>query len=151
MSKIDLKYVDFYLDGRDEDAEVTIDLGEIAKQVLAGTDVQVAIRTAASNALAPLVNSEKRAWIAKAQKDGALDGLSGDVAWEHFHNGRVDGLAYVIDDDALEAIELATEDDDEGEDDGVEGEEPADEQEHDEGEEGEDGDKNDSDDDPEEP
>ncbi len=112
----------FYDIGRDEkllknDIDVAT-LGE--KLVQRGGDLRTAIYEAAESAAKPLESGKhRRAWIEEYQTEISKAGGSDESAYAAYLRGRIDELAYALEEDVREAMPMPewADRDDDGEDD----------------------------------
>lgn len=122
MAKLSKDYMIFYLLGREADVlddDDSVDLDELADQMMDGTPVRELCDKVADSIAAPLAHDKQRKeWIEDNRKD--IDEAGGDAgeAFRHYLQGRKDMYAYDLEADIVTAAfeEDAPEDDDDEDD-----------------------------------
>jgi hypothetical protein len=137
MATIKGDYWKFYLDGRYEKRLLKHEIEEavLVERMDSGTPFREAIAEACAKVTVPLeTGKRKREWLAVHQAD--LVGLNADEAYAAYLQGRVDELAYALEQNVLTALgdrflgkEEDSGDDDDDDDDGEEDDEEDDDEE----------------------
>ncbi len=123
LTNFQTSYLFFYLAGRDEPSprNLKLDLEEIAQKAIAGpSDVHTVIRAAVELAMKPFEQGAKRKEFLADNEDEIFSaGGDGDVAYQHYLQGRIDQHTYKITNPVLDAMtaEVCDEGGEEDEDD----------------------------------
>lgn len=127
--KLDPAYVSFYLDGREDRLlKHNIDTIQVAEEVGDGKgSIHELLLKAATSAAEPLrVDRKKRAWLEEFEEEIKSAGGNGELAYQHYVQGRIDEVVHRLDGEVVEELtdmhgdESDDEDEDEDEDDNEE-------------------------------
>lgn len=121
MASIKGDYWQFYMDGRCEKRRLKNDIDEealVEEMVGEGTPLRDAVLFACARAAAPLEGGKaKRQWTEEHKDAIKTAGGDADAAYGAYLQGRVDDLAYAIEEAVLDALDQRFGDDEGKEDD----------------------------------
>lgn len=123
-------YVICYIQGRLESFEGDVDVEKLIEKISSGAPVRETTLDFARKALQPEMDSASKMQWLQDHLDDVKD-LGGDTekAWRAFCQGRIDGLAWQLEESTVYELEEEWEEGDEGEDDGEDEEAESDDQE----------------------
>ncbi len=127
LTTFEPKYLFFYLRGREADKprNLKLDLEEISENALKGPDcVHTVLTKAVDIALKPYEQGEKRKTFAADYEEDIFEaGGDGELAYTHYHRGRIDQIVYRYTNPVLDLMTEATCEEDDGDEEGEENEE----------------------------
>lgn len=126
-------YVAFYLDGREDRLlKHDIDTVQVAEEVGDGKgSIHELLVKAATSAAEPLrVDRKKRSWLEEYADEIKEAGGDGELAYQHYIQGRIDEVVHRLDGDVVEELsEMNGDESDEDEDEEEDEEDEEDEEE----------------------
>lgn len=130
------RYIHCYVLGRTDSFDGEVDTDKVVERVLAGAPMrETALEVARRTILASCGATEKVSWLHENLDEVRALGGDTEKAWRMFCQGRIDALACVVEEAAVEGL-VERLDEDEGEEE--EEEEDGDDEDDEDGEEGED-------------